>query len=461
MSSRESTHEPRTPSLREKIATRLEDDCESDVGGRFGDGRTPSTPLHSTFDHLEKRWSTQKSSTHDDIFTPSIQSRPKSRLSEPRTRISTRQNSRSVQIIGSPDLIFPTTPKEPQSTSVQSKHDSVFDRLYQQGKHKVAAAKRRELDESIPLRSQSLRSPSASSVGGTTVSTLSSTESVFDRLHKHDKRKIFIGKKSRNETFLWNKHHSDTDDYSAAAASLERRLSYAPPSTGNKNRIKVTTPRTPMTTDERSISTKSTGPSSVFDRLYKREKRATSTLFENSNGSKSRTQIPTTKRRSSQFNRGPMSATPIIRGGRRSEIIDLDEGSVLESIGDFSPRGHDDNASLLVDTSAFYEGDSIIISRLGDEFAKEFHLEPGKHRIHADDSGDRLDADLSPASPRPSELDMTSNGKEGVTPKFALKNGKDLLDVVVLVDLPWIKNDAKRSKAAISIQNIWTVWRHF
>ena len=286
-------------------------------------------------------------------------SQRKSKIVAPRSGSSSDKISgASVRIIGSPDLIFPATTKELKSgESVSSENSSVFERLYQQGKNKVASARVREFDASSSHRSQSLKSPSASSIGGTTISTLSSTETAFDRLRKGEKR---------NYSPLWNDHF-------ATSSPLERRLSYAPP--GKRNRIRTTAPRASIANEQRSTSTMSTGASSVFDRLYRKEKRTTSSLLEIVNGRKSSVQTPTRPRSLSKTTTDSASATPNIRGRRERKLDQLciEEDCILESVANFSAREHSDDSSPQVDASAFDDEDLVQQFHLGDVFATEFN----------------------------------------------------------------------------------------
>ena len=147
--------------------------------------------------------------------------------------------------------------------------------------------------------------PQSSSVEGT-ISTLSSSESVFDRLYKNEKRKrVDIPRTSRSVASVRDTYASDS---MSAAASLERRLAYAAPLAKRRNRVsssgKVASliqqhesrkagrsqPGTPQSHSSQSprmlksgeVQSLSSNADSVFDRLYRREKRKTPVLSERS-----------------------------------------------------------------------------------------------------------------------------------------------------------------------------------
>lgn len=450
MTSQKAPHVPGTPSLREKIAIRLEENGDSDVDG-LDCVRTPSAPLHNTFDDLEKLWSSRKSSIRKDnvedyqgisssIKSEQTQSKQKSNQTAPRTgTLRKKKVASSVEIIGSPDLIFPTTPKEPALTqSIRSKNSSVFDRLYQKGKSKVATARLRELDTSTSSRVRGLASPSASSIGGTTVSTLSSADSNFERLFKGEKRKNRFAEE----------HH-------AASAVLERRLSYTNP--GNKNRTRPTAPRTSTATDERSISTVSTTTSSVFDRLYTKDKRPTPSLTENANFRKSRIQSPRSRHKSNKSANNSLSETPIVRGSRRRENLGLDGDSVIESVADFSERWHNDEESLLLNTSAFNDYELIHQFHL---LATEISSKQENTATFADLEYE-LFSDLNQYTPCQVFTASESNENEEGKRINEQRKEMDLPEVSIYskIRLGVLIGEFNTNAAAMAIQKVWKGYR--
>ena len=289
----DSSPEPKTPPTKRAADEEGEHDSLSIM--------TPSQPLHDKLEELEDRWSEKRpSARHDDtqymfaaggriLHQPSRPKVPSQSLS-PAKRTPVRKQNVPVEIIGSPD----------QLRARRGEKQSVFDRLYRQGQSS-SSRKQRPRDgrsfHSMPMPT----TPQSSSVEGT-ISTLSSSESVFDRLYKNEKRnRADIPRSSRPLSSVASAREVYQSDSMSAAASLERRLAYAAPPVRRRNRVsstgKVTSliqqhesrkssgrnsqpgtprsnssrsPRTPKSKDDRSISSNA---DSVFDRLYRGEKR--------------------------------------------------------------------------------------------------------------------------------------------------------------------------------------------
>ena len=179
---------------------------------------TPSQPLHDKLDELERRWSVRvKNVEKTEPIRGRILHRPSpshsAPLSSPSSIVSrqrTPARKKSVEIIGTPDE-FPGRQERP----------SVFDRLYRQGKAKAASRQRSASRGGRTFHSlPSPRTLQSTSIEGT-VSTLSSSESVFHRLYKNEKSNR--GNVSPISGF---RNLSNRDAYQAdlasAAASLER-----------------------------------------------------------------------------------------------------------------------------------------------------------------------------------------------------------------------------------------------
>ena len=271
--------------------------------------RTPSQPLHDKLDELEQRWSAKRPSReqsskeshyvfaagHRVLHRPSQP--PAKETPSPSKAAEQKMTARKkglVEIIGSPD----------QLPGIEERQ-SVFDRLYRQGRSSTASRRRRRPagKDGRTFRSMPLpTTPQSSSVEGT-VSTLSSSGSVFDRLYKNEKRnRVHTSRGASSRTAA-----SGRDVYQSVsisvAASLERRLSYQVPPVRSRNRASssgkvasviqqhenrkaernVEPPRsdssrsrrTPNSPDKRSLSS---AADSVFDRLYRGEKRKTPLL---------------------------------------------------------------------------------------------------------------------------------------------------------------------------------------
>jgi myosin heavy subunit len=299
-----SPNEPKTPPTRKERRRGIQDEeSEHDSISVM----TPSQPLHDKLDELEQQWSGKRPSRREQqsedshyvfaaggriLHKPSQPRASPPLASEQRTPVRKKKSS-TFEIIGSPDHFQP------------AKKQSVFERLYQQGKESTASRSRRRTvagqdgrtSRSMPMPT----TPQSSSVEGT-ISTLSSSESIYERLYKGERRKrVDIPRASASRSVASGRDAYQSDAMSAAA-SLERRLAYAAP-VKRRNRVSSSgkvasliqqhesrktksqpgtprsyssrSPRTPKSRDDRSVSSNT---DSVFERLYRREKRPSPVL---------------------------------------------------------------------------------------------------------------------------------------------------------------------------------------
>ncbi len=286
-------HDPRTPPTKRAEDEEGEHDSLSIM--------TPSQPLHDKLEELEERWSEKRpSARHHDtqyvfaaggriLHQPSRPKAPPHQSLSPVKTMPISKKSVSVEIIGSPDQF---------RAQRGEKRQSVFDRLYRQGKSS-SSRKQRQTD-GRSFHSMPMPATAQSSSVEETISTLSSSESVFDRLYKNEKRnRADIPRSSRPLSSAASARDTYQSDSMSAAASLERRLAYAAPPGRRRNRVSSSgkvasliqqhesrrnsqpgtprsnaarSPRTPKSMDDRSVSSNA---DSVFDRLYRGEKRKT------------------------------------------------------------------------------------------------------------------------------------------------------------------------------------------